>query len=472
MTSNNTAPLSIDSPDLLQARGELTLFCRFSSTLLSTMQLNRLLHLILSMLVAEENNLFGRSLLFLYNKKANTLQGMLGVDRAAASGLALTEFDAERPFSGFWCLDDRQLLLQRQSPLSEKIRLTRIDLESGCRLVSTVVEQQKVCLVDRSSCGHCQRCNLVSNFEIESFAAIPLVTRSMMVGVLLVDNWPEQRAIPGHQLELLQILANQASMAIENTRLYRDLETAHAELMDARQRLVHGSHLAAIGEMTASISHELKTPLVAIGGFAARLRRLLPQNAAGEQQCVTTIINESHRLERLLGDILAFARKPAVCYQECNLAEIASSCLDNFRFNLEENGIVSHIDIPDGCWTVLGDANQLKQVCINLIANAQEAMPNGGILQLTLSEESVSGRDYITLTVADSGGGIHEELLERMFNPFFTTKKHGTGLGLAIVSRIISSHSGLLKVRNNKIGAEFKVLLPLAVEGYRREMAQ
>ena len=129
---------------------------------------------------------------------------------------------------------------------------------------------------------------------------------------------------------------------------------------------------------------------------------------------------------------------------------------------LRERGIILQADLPQGGWLVLGDANQLKQVCINLLMNAQEAMAEGGALKVGLTIATESGRPSALTTITDSGGGIPEDVLEKIFTPFFTTKRHGTGLGLAIVNRIVQNHGGTMRVRNTGAGAEFQVCLPLA----------
>lgn len=461
MADTSTKQTSDAVPVPLSLAGDLSLLYLFSSTLLSTMKLNKLLHLILSALVCENNGLFGRSMLFLYNQKTNTLQGMLGICRENTAGFHVVDSDPDNPLSGFWDLETDALTLQQQSPFCADVRGTRIDLSDGCRLVTRVVHDRKLCCLADLDCQGCDECDFVERFGISTCAAVPLVTRNNLIGIIIVDNPSGQQKITGEQLQVLQLFANQAGMAIENTRLYRNLEEAHAELSEARQRLVHGAHLAAIGEMAASISHELKTPLITIGGFAARLERTLPEDTP-QRHYLETIINESHRLERLLGDILAFSRKPTICYQPCNLKAVVEECLADYRLTLDDRKITLETALPAGRWKLLGDAGQLKQVCINLLTNAQEAMPNGGRLRVGLAGIEEQGRPLMVLSIADTGGGIPEETMKKLLTPFFTTKRHGTGLGLAIVSRIVQNHGGILRVSNTAEGAEFKIVLPQA----------
>jgi len=442
----------------------LKLFSLFSSTLLSTMQLNKLLHLILSALVYEDNNLFDRAMLFLYNQKTHTLQGMLGLYREDAASLKLVTDDPGSSLTGYWDIDAEAIKHQMQSDFCINVRRTRIDLSNECQIISVALHEHRVSRVEDINGVHCRLCDFISQFGVSSFAAVPLAPHKNLIGVIIVDNpLSNNQPITDQQVQVLQLFADQSGMAIENTRLFRELEEAHAELRDARQRLVHGSQLAAIGEMAASISHELKTPLITIGGFAARLGRMMPLDTP-QRHYLDTIINESHRLERLLGDILTFSRKPTICFQPFDLKKILLECLADYAVRLGENSVKLETNLPEGRLIVLGDANQIKQVCINLFVNALEVMPNGGKLIVSLSVTRERGRPSALITISDTGGGIPEDLISKIFTPFFTTKRHGTGLGLAIVNRIVQNHCGTLNVRNINQGAEFQIILPLAAD--------
>lgn len=455
-TDASVFPSTSSLPD-----GGLTLLSLFSSTLLSTNRLNKLLHLLLTALVHPGNGLFSRAMLFLHNERTGSLQGMLGVTQELADGLHLIGHDPHNPLTGHWDLDDRAMAGQWQSDFCTAVRHMRIDLHEGCRIVADALHQRQLCHVEESCCLRCSDCNFIKRFKIRSFAAAPLISRNHNLGVLIVDNPDATVSASAEQLQLLQLFAGQAGMAIENTQLYNNLSEAHAELRDSRQRLVHSAHLAAVGEMAASISHELKTPLITIGGFAARLGRMLEPDTP-HRHYLDTIISESHRLERMLADILAYSRKPTICYNRCNLREVVAECIDDYTTALSEHKIELQLALSQGDWPVLGDPNQLKQVFINLLVNAQEAMRQGGTLSITGDTTQLEGKPAVTISLADTGGGIPEDVLSKIFTPFFTTKRHGTGLGLAIVNRIIHNHGGILQAENNGIGARFVITLPLA----------
>lgn len=459
MTNNSFNRIRIK--DLPNRKG-LRLFYYFSSTLLSTIRHDKLLHLILTIMVSEQYNLFTRAALFLYDSKTHSLIGTLGISRNEADLLKLVAVESARPLSGHWDLSDQAMQDQQMSDLSIATRKITIALPSGCKTLAKVIKEQRTRTMEHGGHKSCQTCILMDSLGIGSFTAVPLVTSKQLIGIIIAGNRPDQVEISKKQLNLLQLFANQASIAIENAQLYKNLAETHKLLQDARHRLVHTAHLAAIGEMAASLTHELKTPLVTIGGFAVRLSRLL-QDDPEQHHCLNTIISESHRLERLLGDVLSFSRKPTICYLECSLIEILENCIHDYQLILESQFIAIETKLPKSQdWVVLGDSNQLKQVFINLIVNAQEAMPDGGSLKIKLTRKVEAGRPHAVIRICDTGGGIPEENKERVFSPFFTTKRHGTGLGLAIVNRIVTGHGGTISVENTSSGAELTVQLPLA----------
>jgi signal transduction histidine kinase len=218
--------------------------------------------------------------------------------------------------------------------------------------------------------------------------------------------------------------------------------------------------LAAIGEMAANLVHELKNPLITIGGFAGRLLKGLPDKSR-EHNYADTIVKEVGRLEKMLSDILAFSRKPTICYSACDLGEILQDCFNCCATNFEDQDIRLSANLADGNCPLLGDAHQLKQVFLNLILNACETMPDGGLITVHV-EVLPQEKTAVRIRISDTGGGIPPDMLSQIFNPFFTTKRHGTGLGLAIVNRILLNHNGRIEASNEGPGAAFTVTLPLA----------
>jgi len=437
---------------------ELTLLYQFSNTMLSTIRLNKLTHLILTALTTSSSNLFERAFLFLRNEKSEVLQGMLGVTRQTALGLEIV--GSPESLGSRWDISEEAILHQRSDEFCARIRMTRVDIDTGCPLIRQVIVDHTIYHIDNTVCHECSTCLFVRHLCGGSFAAVPLVARDNTIGIIVVDNPESGQEITKEKLHFLQLFASQAGMAVENSILYNRIEDAHSNLRDARERLLHGERLAAIGEVAANLAHELKNPLITIGGFAARLLRALPDESK-EHQYAGTIVKEVSRLEVMLADILGYSSKPTICFSLCDLGEVLRDCLESCATTIEDHGITLNASITSGVWPIMGDAYHLKQVFLNLFLNACDAMPDGGKLNISNNETNPENNSVI-ISIEDTGGGIAPEIISQIFNPFFTTKRHGTGLGLAIANRIVLNHFGRIKAENRESGALFSVTLPLA----------
>jgi len=434
---------------------ELALLNRLSSVNLSTIRLNKLTCLILAALTSADQKFFDRALLFMVNERSEVLQGMLGVMRESAADAAAFSAD-----SGEWSISEEEMSRYFDSELSRKIRACRLELTKGRGVVFRAVTEKKVFKVSGPAGREFMSPELAEIFGENSFAVMPLKEKGRVFCLVMVDNPVTGREIARDDLRFLKLFANSASIAIENLMLFTSLEEANRRLNEAQEQLMHGERLATIGEMSAGIAHELKGPMVSIGGFARRLARSVPSDTP-EAQYVATIIEEGQRLENMLTDILSFSKKTTICYDKCSVAEIVDSALAIVAHALEKNRIRLVRSYPRKPIFIYCDGQQLKQVFINLFQNAQEIMKEGGELRVRISSAFLGMDRAVVVRVADTGAGIPVGLLNNIFNPFFSTKKSGTGLGLPIVNRIVSNHGGKIRVRNRPAGgAEFSVILP------------
>jgi len=456
--ARRTMQLSAMSEENDKKLKEISLLYRLSNTILSTIKLNKLIHLILTALTAGENPCFDRAMLYLLNERAGIMQGMLGVTRETSHS---TLAEAGDSLAGRWDLAEEEMVLQRDSAFSRKVRGSRLELNRRENVSSrSVLEKRMIFVPDVAREKRVNR-DIIKEFGIKSFATVPLLAKEKVVGVVVVDNGVSGRAISAEDLRLLQLFINQSGMAIENSLLYNRIEDAHRSLQEAQERLIQGERLATIGEMAAGIAHELKNPLVSIGGFARRLVKKLPADSTGCEYA-GTIVREVKRLENMLSDILAFSKKSTISHSHCDIRDILEDALTIVAPTLEESRIKVSKHYPRNRITFLGDCEQLKQVFLNLFLNAQEAMKSGGKLEITVSETLIDGIKAVSVAVADTGGGIQPEVLHNIFNPFYTTKETGTGLGLPIANRIVSNHGGKIRVNNyTGTGVEFTVTIPM-----------
>jgi signal transduction histidine kinase len=240
-------------------------------------------------------------------------------------------------------------------------------------------------------------------------------------------------------------------------RTSEELRQAHEELEKNFEGMKRAERIYALAQLSAGLAHEIRTPLASLEGAAALVQRE-SQPEGQRREFLGIIQKESRRLNRLLTAFLEFAkpREP-----ELNMVEV-SEILDSVIILVQHACDASQLElrrlIEPGLPMVECDSEQLKQVLINLVMNACQAMPMGGLVLLTAQRDGTN----INIDVQDRGGGIDESNLEKIFDPFFTTKESGTGLGLSVAHQIVTRHKGSLSiVRNSAQGVTVRVVLPL-----------
>jgi signal transduction histidine kinase len=236
------------------------------------------------------------------------------------------------------------------------------------------------------------------------------------------------------------------------------------ERREAR-RLKQSEDLALMGQAAAVVAHELKSPLVAIGGFARRIQKDLPADHP-DQEKLAIIVDQAGHMERLLMEMLDYSRPLKLNLAETSLNRVVEAALPLLSGQAEEARVEVAVDLDPTMPDMRIDSDRLRQVVLNLVQNALQASDAGDSVRLlTRSREGLA-----VLEVRDHGQGIPEEDREKIFLPFFTTKRRGTGLGLAIVRKIVAAHGGLLEVSSQpEQGSVFSVLLPLAGPARERE---
>ncbi len=446
-----------------QKFNELMLLYRVSNTMLTTVRLNKLIHLILTALTAGETPFFDRAILFLTNDRSGFMQGMLGVTRETSVVMAGLVTDPADVLGSSWDLSEEVMLRQQESEFTRLVRSSRLELDKRQNVSSRAALEKRLIFVRDISKEKRADTALAEKLGITSFAVAPLIAKEKVFGIVLVDNAMSGRRIQQSDLGFLQIFTNQAGVAIENALLYTRLEEANRSLREAQERLIHGERLATIGEMAASLAHELKGPLVSIGGFAKRLLRGLPETGA-QHDSAEMITKEVLRLEKLLGDILSFGRKTTLCYDQWNVQEMVEESLAVVAQSCAEQQITLQRKFPLKPLQIVADGQQLKQVFLNLFFNAQEAMSGKGrpgSLAVSIAPSRLRGCPAVTIKVGDTGGGVPESQLHNIFTAFYTTKEAGTGLGLPIAHRIVTNHRGTIQVHNiPEKGLEFTITLP------------
>jgi len=291
-----------------------------------------------------------------------------------------------------------------------------------------------------------------------SALALPITLKREIIGILWVAN-RTATAFSATDVDVLGRMAHQAAIAMDNARLYHDLRQSHDDLLDAQAELVRKTRMAAMGEIAAAVAHEARNPLGALTN-CLQLLRGNPALTGEDAELLAIMQSECKRLNDIVSDFLTFGRPRPPQLAPLDLQELVEetwSLLKKDDRCPASIGFECRFDpaLPP----VLGDRDQLRQVFWNLFLNAVQAMRDSG----TLGVETHAMRAEIEVRVCDTGPGITPAVLERVFEPFVTTKSGGTGLGLAIVRRIVEDHRGRIDVGAHEGGGTCFVLsLPVA----------
>ncbi|MBW2078305.1 MAG: PAS domain S-box protein [Deltaproteobacteria bacterium] len=236
--------------------------------------------------------------------------------------------------------------------------------------------------------------------------------------------------------------------------LFRDL----TEVQELKREVERNRRLASIGRLAAGIAHEIRNPLSSIKGFATYFRERY-RDVPEDQKTAEIMIQEVERLNRVIGQLLEFARPMKLNKKEANIHEVITYSLKMVQKQAQDRGIAISTNLSPEIVDVSIDTDRISQVLLNLYLNAIEAMDQGGVLHIDSSLDEESGT--VTIVVSDTGAGIKREDLAHVFDPYFTTKQSGTGLGLAIVHRIIEAHRGEVRIESEPgTGTRVTIVLP------------
>jgi len=281
----------------------------------------------------------------------------------------------------------------------------------------------------------------------------------------------EQKTYSIPEIKLMQKSGESISLSLSSSAVKDELGkmlgvvvflTDLTEIKKLEEQIAFKNKMAALGEMSSGLAHELRNSMGAVLGFCKLLKKR-KDDPTSQNQAVEGIANEAMIMESLLKRFLAFAKPFQLKIKEIDLKEIIQECHTSAKETLKENKITFKFDSEPNLPSILGDRLLLKQCFQNLMQNSMEAMPDGGELHIWIGEKQpASGEKSVMVELFDTGCGIAKKDHDKIFNPFFTSREKGTGLGLSLVKKIVSLHNGKIEVESelNK-GTTFKVYLPL-----------
>jgi len=551
--------------ELIRRNQELSRLFFISSAMRGTLELDRLLRMVLTAVTMGDGLGFNRAILFLVDEETHTLKGTMGVGPSSP--------EEAWKIWGDLSLEKRRLpdIMREieEGPKSVESFLHRlstgieIPLGDDTILTKTAWEKKSFNIPDVKAEPYADIL-LIQQLGTESFATVPLVSRDNVMGVLWVDNKFNRKPITEEDMKFLAGFANQVASAIEAARLFRKVSLAEAELenifrsisdmvfftdkdytvknvnravedrlgrpredivgrkcyevfhgmeepwqkcphhktvetmkhfveeledlhmngtfitstapmFDAegrfqgtvhvarditelkglRVKLQSAERMAALGEVAAKVAHEIRNPLVSIGGFAKRLEEKLE---GGLREYAHIILEEVKRLESILKDILGFVKEVRLSRKSVDLNDIVQGVLDLMGAEFQVKGNRVSKELSEASVVMMVDPDRVKEAIFNIVSNANQAT-DGGMIGVKTFMQNGDG----VVEISDTGYGIRKEDLERIFDPFFTTRPTGTGLGLAISKRIVEENEGSITVdsRGPGQGTKFTIHLPL-----------
>lgn len=374
------------------------------------------------------------------------------------------EFIGTEASSLFELDETKGLLFVRLSRGPGKDPLRGITVMLGEGIVGHVVETGKPMVVQdvTKEKRFTDKFDRMTGFKTKSMICVPLIVRNQPVGAIEVINKRSDKRFTRADLELMVGMAQFVSIAMENAHLYQQMsEKFHSttqELRVTQEKLIRAERLAAMSHLAQGVAHEVRNPIMTIGGFARRLRAEL--NDEKFRKYIDIIMEETVRLETLVKEIHEFLDVQSVTLRPEPAAPVVEDALKTVEGRATQQKVTVVRDFQLDAVVLSIDSVQIRTALCHLLENALDAMPKGGTLTLMAS----GNKESLVISVRDTGCGIAKESLDSIYDPFFTSKTKGAGLGLTMVHQIVMNHHGEIKIRSEvDQGTTATILLPMGV---------
>lgn len=436
----------------------LLLLQKLGEKMQGTLHLDKLLRLVLTCVTTGHAFGFNRAMLFLVNKEEHVIRGKLAVGPSSHEEAIRIWEEISNKYNS---LEEILDALEHDNDFDKTFTLMTQQLEYKLSETNEVIvtcakKNRLIHIVNAADDPHVTE-EFRNALGVNEFVCVPLLVRNESIGVIVADNIYTQVPITADLVNVLEMFATQAALAIENAETCKRLEDKVNQLTTTQKRLIRAEKFAAIGSMASYIAHEIRNPLVTIGGFTRSLTRFHFEDAKIKTN-LNIILDEVIRLEMILKNITNFS-KPSIpkktTSQICEIAENTCSLMENY---FKERQINFSQEFASNIPPTLVVSSQITQVLFNMLMNAVESMPDGGDLtiRITLIEESIK------IDIVDTGTGMSKEELQNIFDPFYTTKSEGSGVGLVICRKIIEEHGGRVCVKSEYgKGTTMSLFLPV-----------
>ena len=434
----------------------LDLAVKLNSAFLMAHDLDEILQAVLVGVTIGEGLGFNRAFLFQLDTEKKYVEGKLAIGPASPEDAGRIWADiSKKQLSLFEILDDvKEAFYDKAHPLNQLVVQIKVPLsEKDHILIRAVNERSAFWVGGKSENGSVAPEDLEEILDVGEFAVAPLFAQEEAYGVILADNFVTGRPIDQGDVDALQLFAGFASIAVGKTRMcemleerVRALRTLNEEVERNKDQLVEAERYAALGRMADQLLHEIRNPLATIGGMAKILKRKLKDSELTDY--AETMVRESERVERTLTVIFDFANVPELNPELVRVCDLLKASLALLQSELDRHNITLNVDFPDLEPVLFLDRIYIQQAFLSTFKNAVEAMPDGGMLTVSVS----ISEGNVEIQIIDTGLGMAKGHLNKADEPFFTTKTYGLGLGLSLAKRVIELHGGFMCLIRNKLG--------------------
>ncbi len=453
--------LTLDITEQRRQTEEMRLISKLAEKVETSLDLERVLHLVLTCVTAGHAIGFNRAFVFLLDDEGKALEGKMAVGPTSPDDAARIWDDLAQKDQTIDELLDSASPAASDRRLTDRVKALSIPLsarEDG--LVRALATRTPLHVAGVGS-PQAARSEVVQRLDLDEFICVPLTVQDEPLGVMLADNKYSRAPIDEERVKLMEMFCRQASLAIANARAYERIQTQLKELERARDRLIEAERMASVGRMASHLAHEIRNPLTVIGGFASSIARQHADEPKTHRNA-TIIYEETRRLERTLANVLDYTRPLRPNKRPTDINDIVRQTAEQFKSYLDESKIALKLSLAEGVPQVEADAEMIKQVVINFIKNAVEAMESRGEGTLSISTDARDAE--VEIVFADTGAGMDEDVLDKIYRPFFSTKIGGIGLGLSVSQRIVRQHAGRIDVQT-RLGAGTTFTVTLAAQG-------
>ena len=438
---------------------------KMNTVYLSTVELDEILQAILVGITAEDGLRFNRAFLAIFDDQGDMLQGKsaIGSECREEAGRIWAELRDKKLDLLEILQNIKKVCINGDTKVTRMIKMLQVPVtDKEHILIKSALERRSI-LVENGQADVPVARELIEVLGEDTFVVVPLFSPSKSLGVIIADNFVTGQAITKNHIKSLEIFANQASLAIEHSRLYTGmedkidkLEKVTHELEKNKDLLVESASFSALGQMSAQLVHVLRNPITSIGGAARVLAKKITDDKCLE--FVNMIVNETARLESTLKDLFDFVRKMKIEKKPEPLFPLIKKTILLLQPSLLRHSINVDLELSGPDPILEMDEQLIRKMMIHLTRNAIDAMPEGGNLTICVCREE----GWVVISLVDTGVGIAEAIKKRATDPFFTTKTYGTGLGLTLVEKIVAIHGGHFSlIKKPDGGMEARVSLPV-----------